>query len=733
MSLKRFFCRIIKYHPSKYQGYEGLAKIYQKRLELDRAISQWWLIIEKFPGLKHAYNSLGLLFIEKNRFEIAWCVYKDALEKHPGYVSAYEGLLKVKKAIGDNYDEVIQILERDLEKVQDADDVLKVLLSAGMEKSSFKCLYDKVVQGKYQKFAGAKSWAFLAEQAELYKNWESANQAWILAIRKNPKNELYQYRYGKTLRYTVDSNTMLEYFKEKAIQMPESFAMHKGVLEAANIERQWQVTIDAIELIKQFGTPAQIAEAYFLGRMAYHETKQLELFDNELHDYLAKHSEYYKAWKAYTIVPTLKYNGNQDDLLLAVERSKILTEKFPHVIEAWMILGQNHLANNNADEAEKVFDYILSLDPQHVTALKYWTICPTYSANWDEAIKRMDVFKRRFPSSFYQVFYAYIYALHQQNDTDIVKNEFVQYMGKYFHEEVRSNPFWFTNERHKITNLLSLMPKRNLQYTLEQIVDRLDALPIINPNNIHRIILNDPKSDVLVVCFSGMDGKRTNALYQEEGVESFSKVAAFKPTEDEYDFVGFAKGAKQYNFLLLKDNYNCWYQIHTQMYIEIISQIVKKHNIKKLVCIGTSAGGFAALFFGQLLKAHLVFAYGPQTFAWTNHGAKYHKMCEILLNAGVRRYNSIAQLQKDGEGFIPKTFIHFGKNCTIDLFSQIGLDEMDQNLHIIRHDSDKHAMHQVIGKRKMFTDICSQIEVYQVNHECLMDHNVNSHVFKNWE
>lgn len=187
------FCRIIKYHPSKYQGYEGLAKIYQKRLELDKAISQWWLIIEKFPDLKHAYNSLGLLLIEKHRFGIAWCVYKDALEKHPGYVSAYEGLLRVKKATGDDYDEVIQVLERSLGQVQDADDLLKVLLSAEIERNSFECLYDKVAQGEYQKFAGAKSWAFLAEQAELCKRWKSANQAWLLAARKNPKNELYQY------------------------------------------------------------------------------------------------------------------------------------------------------------------------------------------------------------------------------------------------------------------------------------------------------------------------------------------------------------------------------------------------------------------------------------------------------------------------------------------------------------------------------------------------------------
>lgn len=704
------FITIAKNYPDKYQGFEGLAKIYRKKGDIELSMAQWLLIIEKFPDIKHAYNNLGLLFIEKKRFNYARCVFEDLISKHPEYPLGYVGLIKLQEISEYDQGELRVKLRKAFKQFPHSDDIQKIWIEFEIKDRDFEWVFDHYFTRNNEVNLKSKALTFLAEQAEVLKFWNRAYILWHSAIQQDKNNQINRYHLGRTLRHTQTTEQMFEYFREEAEKMPDSYVLHKGLVEAANLSQKWQSVIEAIDKAKTFCTPGQMAELYLLGRIAYMETKQLDRLDQELTEFLEKHPEWYKAWKVYATIPALRYNGNSKDLLLAIERSIEVVKRFPHVIEARSLLGQNYLANSQAEEAEVIYSDILKDHPDNMSAWKFWASCPVYQENWAEAIDRMRSFQRKFPSSFLPLFYAYIYALYQQGNYEMMKNEYVSYIGRYFRDELNSNPYWFMSERQKIDSLFSLKSDRDLPYTLNQIQDRIDSLPIINMDRVHRFMGHNPNSDVLVVCFSGMDGKRTNELYQELGQRSFQAIADYKPN-DNYDFMGFAKKTVQYNFLLLRDNYNCWYQIHTQMYIDTIKRVMKEYNLKKLVCIGTSAGGYAALFFGQLLKADLVFTYGAQTMAWTNHGSKYHKACEITLNAGSRYYNNIGQLQRDAGGFIPKVYAHFGKNCLLDLFSQLVFDEADANLHIIRHDTDKHTLHQVIGKRSMFTDICQKIDM----------------------
>jgi pimeloyl-ACP methyl ester carboxylesterase len=46
---------------------------------------------------------------------------------------------------------------------------------------------------------------------------------------------------------------------------------------------------------------------------------------------------------------------------------------------------------------------------------------------------------------------------------------------------------------------------------------------------------------------------------------------------------------------------------------EVLQRILAEHEVERLVCVGSSAGGYAALLFGALLRADEVLAFGPQT------------------------------------------------------------------------------------------------------------------------
>lgn len=73
--------------------------------------------------------------------------------------------------------------------------------------------------------------------------------------------------------------------------------------------------------------------------------------------------------------------------------------------------------------------------------------------------------------------------------------------------------------------------------------------------------------------------------------------------------------------LLLRDRSQSWYHRGVDGFAEDIAgveaalgRIVEREQPQKLVTVGASAGGYAALLFGRLLGADEVHAFGPQTF-----------------------------------------------------------------------------------------------------------------------
>jgi hypothetical protein len=87
-----------------------------------------------------------------------------------------------------------------------------------------------------------------------------------------------------------------------------------------------------------------------------------------------------------------------------------------------------------------------------------------------------------------------------------------------------------------------------------------------------------------------------------------------------FEFVKTTKYAS-YCRLFLRDVFGIWYHRglagHTNDIdetIELLSSDIKERGFREVVCVGNSAGGFAAILFGVGIGTDLVHAFSPQTF-----------------------------------------------------------------------------------------------------------------------
>ena len=104
----------------------------------------------------------------------------------------------------------------------------------------------------------------------------------------------------------------------------------------------------------------------------------------------------------------------------------------------------------------------------------------------------------------------------------------------------------------------------------------------------------------LIIAFGGLSGN------------------IFQPV---FEFKNFLQKNVDCHFIFVKDTNQCWYHkgaIGLGNNIENVTQnlknIIKKINYSKVVTIGGSMGGFAALLFGSLLNVDGIISFSAQTF-----------------------------------------------------------------------------------------------------------------------
>jgi pimeloyl-ACP methyl ester carboxylesterase len=111
----------------------------------------------------------------------------------------------------------------------------------------------------------------------------------------------------------------------------------------------------------------------------------------------------------------------------------------------------------------------------------------------------------------------------------------------------------------------------------------------------------DQGSQTTLVCFSGL-------ALGFAGLPSFEFRKSLQAAE------------KQFNLVFLRDIRRFWYHLTPEgkstgldFYTDQIQAIQEKLGAKRLITLGVSAGGYAALYFGQRLGAEGILAFSPQT------------------------------------------------------------------------------------------------------------------------
>lgn len=111
--------------------------------------------------------------------------------------------------------------------------------------------------------------------------------------------------------------------------------------------------------------------------------------------------------------------------------------------------------------------------------------------------------------------------------------------------------------------------------------------------------------------------------------------------------------------VFIRDFSQAWYHLELpdigigpQAIAKVIEQLKKTTNAKKIVCIGNSMGGYAALLIGSLVQADQVIAFAPQTFIskWLRWLHKDDRWEEQICN--VRQSNYADKKMFDLKGYL---------------------------------------------------------------------------------
>lgn len=213
-----------------------------------------------------------------------------------------------------------------------------------------------------------------------------------------------------------------------------------------------------------------------------------------------------------------------------------------------------------------------------------------------------------------------------------------------------------------------LLPlKRRLRRIRRRLTTYRNLLAILQPGKVARIddlrraqspvlVERGTNDSILIIAFTGGVGKLMVPVFE-----------FFETTKT----LGCSR-------ILLRDQYRQYYQrgIDEQRtdfdsLIGYLKDEIARLSPKHVFCIGTSQGGYAAIFAGHLLSADYVHAFSPQTsrdqitFRDSDSGFRLSRLRETLREITKQTIIDLAQVLSQSNG---KTtyFIHYGYGCSYD-------------------------------------------------------------------
>ena len=207
----------------------------------------------------------------------------------------------------------------------------------------------------------------------------------------------------------------------------------------------------------------------------------------------------------------------------------------------------------------------------------------------------------------------------------------------------------------------------------------------------------DNNSDILLVSFGSMG--RDNKL-----IPSFNFYNLLSKNQT-FDKLFLRDIDRNYFLTGLKNSTS-----NLQETIELINRLTTKKRYRKIISIGASAGGFAAILFGNLLNFSKIIAFNPQTvITKEKENIVKDKFYTVEISKKLRNLNlSNALYQKclNLKNLIPfktETEIHYSHLSEIDKNHAKFIEH--ENCKLIKHNSSSHLLALQLRDAKDLEDI----------------------------
>ena len=216
-------------------------------------------------------------------------------------------------------------------------------------------------------------------------------------------------------------------------------------------------------------------------------------------------------------------------------------------------------------------------------------------------------------------------------------------------------------------------------------------------NDFDDYFYEDNKSNILLISFGSMGAK----AFDEDRIPSFNFYRLFE-NDKSFDKLFIRDIKREFYLNGLKNTTK-----NFQETIDLIKELTSVKNYRKIVAIGASAGGFAAILYGQLLNFSKVIAFNPQTVLSIEmetvlKDKTYSRLCANLRNLNISDtlYQNCLNL-KNLIPFKTKVDLHCSNLSTVDKKHAEFIEH--ENCKLIKYQSSSHLIAQQLresGKLK---------------------------------
>lgn len=138
-----------------------------------------------------------------------------------------------------------------------------------------------------------------------------------------------------------------------------------------------------------------------------------------------------------------------------------------------------------------------------------------------------------------------------------------------------------------------------------------------------------------------------------------------------------------------------------------IEKLIKEINYSKIITIGSSMGGYAALLFGSLLKVNSIIAFVPQTFVDKETREKHND------ERWPKQMKSVHEHNQNYYDIINLNFtnintqIIYGKNDKLDTIHTKRMNK-HKSINIIRYDANHQTIFKILKEKNQLIDIINK-------------------------